>query len=196
MYNCSNCKSNVCYQGKDCAKGYDFSDAATKARNIYEQEEDNKILTVAGRIEVEHYMKYTRLEEIMEFCRLMEYRKIGIASCVGLSAEADILTKILSKEFEVHSVCCKSGGINKDDYGIPHLKKERYEATCNPAGQAEALNSIGTDINLIVGLCVGHDILFSKYSKAPCTTFIVKDRVLAHNPAAAIYSNYYKRKLL
>jgi uncharacterized metal-binding protein len=25
------------------------------------------------------------------------------------------------------------------------------------------------------------------------TTFIVKDRVLAHNPAGAIYSGYYKK---
>jgi len=48
----------------------------------------------------------------------------------------------------------------------------------------------------MVGLCVGHDILFQKYSKAPTTTLIVKDRVLAHNPAGAVYSKYYRRKLL
>ena len=48
-------------------------------------------------------------------------------------------------------------------------------------------------MNILVGLCVGHDMLFTKHSKAPVTTFIVKDRVLAHNPAGAIYSGYYKK---
>ncbi len=41
---------------------------------------------------------------------------------------------------------------------------------------------------------MGHDILFSKYSKAPVTTFIVKDRVLAHNPVGAL-NKYYRNKL-
>jgi uncharacterized metal-binding protein len=45
-------------------------------------------------------------------------------------------------------------------------------------------------------LCIGHDILFQKYSKAPTTTFIVKDRVLSHNTAGAIYTKYYLKKLL
>jgi uncharacterized metal-binding protein len=46
-------------------------------------------------------------------------------------------------------------------------------------------------MNLVVGLCVGHDMLFTKRSEAPVTTFVVKDRVLAHNPVGAIYSGYY-----
>ena len=50
---------------------------------------------------------------------------------------------------------------------------------------------------MVVGLCVGHDSLFYKYSKALCTTLITKDRVLAHNPAGALYQSraYYKRLL-
>jgi len=41
---------------------------------------------------------------------------------------------------------------------------------------------------------MGHDIIFTRNSEAPVTTLIVKDRVLAHNPAGAIYSGYYLRK--
>ena len=54
-----------------------------------------------------------------------------------------------------------------------------------------------TDLNVIIGLCVGHDSLFIKYSKALVTTLITKDRVLGHNPAAALYTSgfYYKRLL-
>jgi len=65
---------------------------------------------------------------------------------------------------------------------------------CDPIGQAIILNSCETDLNIICGLCMGHDILFSKYSKAPVTTFIVKDRVLAHNPVG-VFNKYYVNKL-
>jgi uncharacterized metal-binding protein len=63
--------------------------------------------------------------------------------------------------------------------------------------QAKLLNEQKTDLNVIVGLCVGHDSLFIKYSDAPVTTLITKDRVLGHNPAAALYtSNFYYQRLL
>ena len=53
-----------------------------------------------------------------------------------------------------------------------------------------------TDLNVVVGLCVGHDSLFYKYSDAIVTTAVTKDRVLGHNPAAALYTaNSYYSKL-
>ena len=66
---------------------------------------------------------------------------------------------------------------------------------CNPVLQAELLNDAGTDLNLIMGLCVGHDSLFIKHSNALCTSVVTKDRVLGHNPAVALYQAdfYYKR---
>jgi uncharacterized metal-binding protein len=68
---------------------------------------------------------------------------------------------------------------------------------CNPIGQAMMLNNAETDLNIIMGLCVGHDSLFMKYSEAPVTVLAVKDRVLAHNPLGALYlsDSYYKNKL-
>ncbi|MBU7031073.1 MAG: DUF1847 domain-containing protein [Theionarchaea archaeon] len=69
------------------------------------------------------------------------------------------------------------------------------EVSCNPIGQASYLNAMNTDLNLVVGLCIGHDINFMEYSKAPSTVLIVKDRVTTHNPAAVIYSRYYKKYL-
>ena len=60
---------------------------------------------------------------------------------------------------------------------------------------------IGTDLNIILGLCLGHDITFSMHSKAPVTTLIVKDRRTGNNPAAALYNayppyNFYYGRLL
>ena len=63
--------------------------------------------------------------------------------------------------------------------------------------QARFMNDKPTDLNVVIGLCVGHDSLFTKHSDALVTTLVVKDRVLGHNPAAALYTSgsYYKRLL-
>jgi len=51
-------------------------------------------------------------------------------------------------------------------------------------------------MNIIFGLCVGHDMLFSMHSKAPVTTLVVKDRVTGHNPIAVLHGqNYYYKRL-
>jgi uncharacterized metal-binding protein len=36
-------------------------------------------------------------------------------------------------------------------------------------------------------------MLFTRHSSAPVSTVIVKDRVLANNPAGALYSPYWMR---
>ena len=64
-----------------------------------------------------------------------------------------------------------------------------HESMCNPIMQAKVLQKENTDFNVIIGLCVGHDSLFTMYSKVPTCTLIVKDRVLAHNPVAALYTS-------
>ncbi|MFC1893376.1 DUF1847 domain-containing protein [Chloroflexota bacterium] len=53
-----------------------------------------------------------------------------------------------------------------------------------------------TELNIMVGLCLGHDIMFLRYCKAETTPLVVKDRVLGHNPIAALYlsTSYYKTR--
>jgi uncharacterized metal-binding protein len=91
---------------------------------------------------------------------------------------------------------CKCGGVDKTRLHVAGQYKigdsSKFEAACNPLIQAEFLNRAETDMNLIVGLCLGHDILFTLNSKAPVTTLIVKDRMLGHNPVIALYSNYHR----
>ena len=48
----------------------------------------------------------------------------------------------------------------------------------------------------MIGLCVGHDALFIKYSQAPVVPLAAKDRVLAHNPLGALYCSAIYQKLL
>ena len=185
---CARCKKKECYEGKECVK------IKEEILPLYEKPELFKITEVATFLEGKYYMQLTRLEEIIRFAKLMGYRKIGIAFCIGFSYEARVLEEILEKHFEVSSVCCKVCGIDKKRFHLEQIRKDIYEAMCNPLGQAGILNREKTDLNIILGLCVGHDILFTKYSKAPVTTFAVKDRVLAHNTLGAIYSGYYRKK--
>ncbi len=149
---------------------------------------------------VRHPVK-PRVQEICEFAKKMGYRKLGVACCSGLHSEAGTLTRILEAQgFEVVSVICKVGRTPKETIGIREEEKVRigkFEAMCSPIAQASILNEEKTDFNILVGLCVGHDSLFFKYSDALTTVLIAKDRVLGHNPAAALYTvgGYYARML-
>jgi len=140
-----------------------------------------------------------RIVEIMEFADKMAYKKLGVAFCGGVTNEAGILTEILEKHgFTVVDVSCKLGGIPKEWIGLREEEKiniGNHESMCNPIAQAMVLNDAGTDFNIMIGLCVGHDSLFLKYVEAPTTVFAVKDRVLCHNPMAALYTanSYYAR---
>jgi uncharacterized metal-binding protein len=139
----------------------------------------------------------TRVQETWEFARKMGYKRLGVAFCAGLHEEARTLTGILEAQgFEVVSVVCKVGGTPKEAIGLGDDEKVhvgQFEAMCSPIAQAAVLNAERTDFNILVGLCVGHDSLFLKYSDALCTVLVAKDRVLAHAPAAALHtaSSYY-----
>jgi uncharacterized metal-binding protein len=175
---------------------------ADEALELYTTEgTTSKIAKAAATIEGKYYGRLTRVEEIIAFAKEIGAKKIGIATCVGLINEAKIFAKILeAKGLESYCVLCKVGSVDKTRIGIPEelkVNKGCFEAACNPVLQAKLLNQEKTDLNVINGLCVGHDSLFIKYSEAPVTNLIVKDRVLGHNPAAALWTSgfYYKRLL-
>lgn len=187
---CAKCENRKCYEGKDCSG---FSEEMRE--RILGDPEALKILEVAAAIEADHYMQMTRVEETLEFARNLGVRRIGVAFCLGLPKEAATFCELAEQAgFEVSSVCCKVCGIDKADLGLKKLWGREVEATCTPMAQAEVLNRDGTGLNVAIGLCVGHDSLFLKHSDAPTTVLIAKDRVLAHNPVGALYSNYYRRK--
>jgi uncharacterized metal-binding protein len=143
----------------------------------------------------------TRIIEICEFAHKMGYQRLGLVFCVGLAKEAKVVEKIFKAHgFEVVSVLCKAGRTPKEKIGLREEEKVFRglpESMCNPIFQAKALNKAGSEFNVLLGLCVGHDSLFFKYAKAPTTVLAVKDRVTGHNPLAAIYLvDTYYRKIL
>ena len=184
---CAQCESKECRDGKDC-----FSKDSNH-KQLYQDSDIAELRRAASAIEAKYYGKETRLGEIILFAKELGHKTIGLAFCIGLSEEAKVIENILSKHFEVVSVCCKVCGIDKKDFGLLQISPENHEVMCNPAGQAQLLNDARTQLNVICGLCVGHDAIFTKVSEAPVTTLIAKDRVLAHNPAGAIYSCYIRK---
>lgn len=188
----------------------EHEDVIAESFNLYRGEsEDAMIARTAAKVEGLCYQpvpggdavnaRWTRVEDTIAFAKLMGYRKIGIATCIGLLDETNRLAVILKAQgFAPVSVCCKIGSIDKLELGLEEKDKVRpstFEPACNPVAQAMLMNRAGTDMNVIVGLCVGHDMLFAKYSDAPVTTLVVKDRVTGHNPVSVLYGQnfYYKR---
>jgi uncharacterized metal-binding protein len=153
----------------------------------------------SARTEAAGYCKATRVEEIMDFARRMGWRRLGIAHCIGLMQEARAARSIfLAGGFEVFTACCKVGSIDKEAVGVADEEKVhpgQYEPLCSPVGQAALLAKAGTEFNVVIGLCVGHDSMFFMHSKAPVTVLVAKDRVLGHNPVAALNTShsYYRR---
>lgn len=118
----------------------------------------------------------SRLQELIRFAHISGYKKIGIANCAGVQKYAENLMRILVSEgFEVFSINCKQSGLKGEE-----LSTELNGPSCDPVSQAEYLNQCQTDINIKVGLCLGHGLLFSKHSQAPVTTFLVKDFATEH----------------
>lgn len=168
------------------------------AMERYNDDRNHEVMVASAEVEYEGYCQLTRVEEIMMFARKIGARKIGIANCIGLINEARIFAQILRKNgFEPYAVICKVGGLPKTSVGIPAACENIGPAMCNPILQARLLNEAHTDLNVVIGLCVGHDSLFYRYSEAYVTTLVTKDRVTGHNPAAALYTarSYYKKKL-
>ena len=138
-----------------------------------------------------------RIKEVAEFAKKIGVQKIGIAFCSGLADEASRASAILENHgLEVCSAICSCGSLDKNELGVPPEYKirnpEQFEAACNPLLQAELLNQAETGINIIIGLCVGHDMLFTMNSKAPVTTLVVKDRFTGHNPVISLYTRYHR----
>jgi uncharacterized metal-binding protein len=215
---CATCsvKDRICEteggKGPEFCPTKHYRTAIEKAIKEYEKPEIREFARMASIQEGECYAnRHTkpyvfhpvkpRVQEICEFAHKMGYTRLGVAFCGGLHAEARTLSAILKAQgFTPVSVMCKCGGVPKEAIGVQDEEKIRigeFESMCNPIIQATILNEEKTDFNILVGLCVGHDSLFLKYSNAFTTVLVAKDRVLGHNPAAALYTSgsYYARLL-
>ena len=126
----------------------------------------------------------SRLQETIAFAQKMNYKRIGLAYCYGMEKQVTQIVKILREnKLNVRAVSCTVGGIPQNEI---NPESAFCTVSCNPIGQARQLNNENVDLVVMIGLCLGHDILFQREVKADCTTLVVKDRVFNHAPLREI----------
>jgi uncharacterized metal-binding protein len=129
----------------------------------------------AARVEGEGYGRWTRAREVVEFSRRMGYVRLGLAHCRDCGRQAALAADYFrNRGLEV---------ILPSD-----AEPASAVSDCDPVEQAAGFERAGTDLNVIVGMCVGHDTLFMRRSAAPVTSLVVRDLRLRDNPAAALYT--------
>ena len=176
---CTKCATKGCRDGAPC------TDRSARYASGYDQAEVSAYTGAASAL-VDNGGAGTlnRLEEIVEYCRIRGYSKLGVAYCYGMEKEAVALRGCLSKAgFALEMVSCTVDGIKESRLDPT---KTNDSVSCNPLGQAHALNRADVPLTLLMGLCLGHDILIQKHLEMDFSTFVVKDRVLGHNPILAL----------
>jgi uncharacterized metal-binding protein len=202
-YACAECRREACLSGDEegYPRGCPSLDQEPGELLAQYSGEDRHLARSAALVEGRGYCRLTRVEEIIDFARRCGFSHLGVAFCIGLHREAAVFTRVLrANGFSVDSVACKNAALPKEELDLTDADKVtlgEFESMCNPIGQARALERAGSELNVMLGLCVGHDSLFIKHSTSPTTVLAVKDRVLGHNPLAAVYlaDGYYRDKL-
>lgn len=176
---CTKCTSKGCRLSQPC------TDRSIEYREQYHTKEAQGIARAASKL-VDNGRAGTlsRLEEIVEYAKLKAYRTLGVAYCYGMEQEAGLLRQYLEKEgFRTVMVSCTVDGISECEIDTT---KTDESVSCNPIGQANALNRSDANFTILMGLCLGHDILIQKNLNMDYTTWIVKDRVTKHRPMDAL----------
>jgi len=129
----------------------------------------------------------SRLQETIAFAQKMNYKRIGLAYCYGMEKQVQQIGGILREnKMNVRAVSCTVGGIPQNEV---NPESSICKVSCNPIGQARQLNNENVDLVVMIGLCLGHDILFQREVKTDCTTLVVKDRVFNHAPLMELSEN-------
>ncbi len=184
---CIHCPDKACLNGGEC--GYYPTVPLPRLLAVHH----HQTLDVTADIAAEPERILCRISELVYFCLGMKYERIGLAFCTDLFSEAETVARLLGRFVHVSSVCCKVGG---ELEGREEPLEGLPDPACNPIAMARILNEAKTDLNVILGLCMGCDVVFSQLSQAPVTTLFVKDRLLANNPIGAVHSHYVLKHIL
>lgn len=195
MLFCDICKIKNCAERMGNEKEYPKECPSCRAEiedfvKKYETDEETLKIARASAVSSMNHNE-SRVQQTVCFARKCGYQKLGIAFCITLAEEARELGIFLRREgFEVESVICKVGHYDRRLIGI---EDARGKPMCNPIAQAEYLNQSGCELNIVLGLCVGHDSLFIRYSDAPVTVLAAKDHVYDNAPMDFFKKNDGKR---
>lgn len=185
--NCLDCKSKSCKKnGADCFGLKKIS------HDIYARDDVNRMVKNSSKlVDNGRAGELSRFQEVVEFCKLQDYKNVGLAYCFGMEPLAlDVREKLNSSGINIVPARCTMGGVKEKEIDT---EKKTEAISCNPAGQAHFLNE-RADFVIEMGLCLGHDVVFHQELKVPFTVLLVKDRVYNHNPIEGV-KNYEAEKV-
>lgn len=175
---CTHCAPKSCRNLESCgAEKFDpevikeiYRDPATQA----------VVQAAAALVDNGRAGSLSRLRETIEFAKSMKYKKIGLAYCYGMEHDAEAVGVIFREHgLRLTGVSCTVGGVSQDAVNAASCT---HKVSCNPVGQAAQFNAEGTDLVIMMGICLGHDILLQRELQCDVTTFAVKDRVFDNDP--------------
>ncbi len=179
---CTKCNTKSCRKTESCHSQKFDADGLMLA---YHLPNNQKIIQAAATL-VDNGKAGTlsRLQEVIEFSKSMNFQRIGIAYCYGMEVDAALITQIFRESgFKTFPVSCTTGGFKQSEVND---ESKIEKVSCNPLAQAEQINNESVDFTITMGLCLGHDIIFQKQIKSYTTTLVVKDRVHNNDPIKAL----------
>jgi uncharacterized metal-binding protein len=181
--NCTTCEDKVCLKQQTSCDRESFDKAEIIVK--YKVVSNSGIVKAAAElVDSGRAGTLSRMEEIVEFAQTMGYKKLGLAYCYGMEQYANAIETVLTdRGFNVSAVSCSVGGLKQSEVNSASCI---HKISCNPLGQAEQLNSENVDLTLVVGICLGHDILLNRTLNMDFTTLGVKDRKFNHAPLQGI----------
>lgn len=195
------CTKQGCWRGgypqkfPDYCAANRYEDEISAAGEEYQKPENRSIYKAACVTGAVNDGFRPRIQEAIHFTQIMEISSVGLAVCGAFEQEVKLIKELFGlNNITAVTANCPIGNMSAAQRHMPELD-QYVNSACNPIAQATILNKENTQLNFIIGLCMGHDILFTKYSNAPVSTLIVKDRMLGNNPAAALYGHHAKRNL-
>jgi len=168
---CAKCKSFACRTGhsdavpENCPMRADFP----QFDELYGTADRRDAAYQSALVEALGYCRWTRLREIAEYAQRMGYTRVGVGHCPDMSREA-VLTALYLRDAMLE----------------PRLPPG--QRNCDPLGQARLFAGQETQLNVIAGMCVGHEAIFIRAAEAPVTVLVARDERFCHNPAAALYT--------
>lgn len=187
---CLACAEAICLNGGKCVR--------PTGEVLPTSPEVLRMLEAAADITFESERELCRMAELIYFVVEMKFRRVGVAFCIDLIEPTRILCGVLRRFVDVFAACCKlpNSSVNAGVTEEAGLEPSDWrDLPCNPVGQATVLEQFGSELNILVGLCMGADVAFVQVSPVPVTTLFVKDRMLANNPIGAVYSEYYLKEI-
>ena len=175
---CLTCRTKNCYHRKLGAKTSNCLEI-DYAKEIRLEPSEAELMNKANSATQKAFERRTKGDFALNWLKTFlkdffgSQETIGVASCLGsIETARTVIEAIESEGMKAALVTCKLGGLtvnNVDKDGVPC-----EHPGCNPVAQAKILNGLNVPVVVLVGLCIGHDMIFIKHCKSYVIPFITK----------------------